>query len=343
MEHRRLIHYVLDTVVGVAGAALSSLVIYLSVTHVRNRALRAYSIMLVSNAVVDLVYSLNTICTFASSAFGIQAVFMTVDNPFWPKTVFWTYAAISTNLFLMFLSVAMLPLQFVYRYGVMRAKPFSKKQMCGFFLISLYFATIHGFVSPFTFKPPGPEWEASFRQALDVNQDYVLPGYIVGDVRQFDRMAIHFIHIFVIVGGSYATILVMVWKSRGTVAFRDHDHLSMATRAVQRQVTRIIYAQSIYPLFIMCAPCLCFTIFSAQGIQVRMLGEYAMLSMHTPPLFNSMIVILCVPSYRRFFSRPAGADRVQHLNKKLLKAYYGTKVTISHISRPSLHTVHCQI
>ncbi|CAD5224441.1 unnamed protein product [Bursaphelenchus xylophilus] len=299
--------------------------------------------MLVTNATVDLLYAINTLCTFCTAAFGYKAVFMLIDNPYWPKTVWWTYAGLCTNLFFMFLSVGMLPLQFIYRYGVMRTKAFTRKQMFGFFCVALGFATMHGFASPWTFTPPSAEWEPTIREALSLGEDADLPGYVVGDVREFGVMALHFIDIFVIMFLSYAVIIIMVVLSKHTITMDEVAAASPLTKAVQRQVTRIIYVQAIYPLFVICAPCLAFPILALKGAEVKFFGEWAMLSMHTPPLVNSLSVILCVPSYRRVVTHPFTAAKVRSLRvetrrltalqkEKLLRCFHGTKTTF-----PQLH------
>ncbi|CAD5233130.1 unnamed protein product [Bursaphelenchus xylophilus] len=312
---RSTAHHLIDSFIGIGGIIACSLVIYLSSTKVKNKALRVYTIMLISNATVDLIYSINTLCTMCSGVLGIQTVFMTIDSPFWPKTVWWSYAAVSTNLFLMFLSVGILPLQFIYRYGTMRNQPFSRKQMLLFSLVPLAFALLHGFISPWTFRPPNPEYEVMFREALEVDENYELPGYLIGDVRNFDLMTLHFLNIFVIVAFSYATILFMAYLSKRTMTLQSGLSTSPQTKAVQRQVTRIIYIQAIYPLFVVCVPAISFSIAAARGIQLKMIGELVMFSMHTPPLVNSLIVILCVPSYRRFVVNPFKSDQIHSLGR----------------------------
>lgn len=49
----------------------------------------------------------------------------------------------------------------------------------------------------------------------------------------------------------------------------------------------------------MCMPAFCFGVAAVRGVQVGFLGPYTFFCMHTLPLFNSLAVVLCLPSYRR--------------------------------------------
>ncbi|CAD5223468.1 unnamed protein product [Bursaphelenchus okinawaensis] len=290
------------------GAFFCCVVIYLTLKNAKNRALRAYAFMMVGNAIVDLILAINTLMTLPTACFGPQVVFMLVDNPIFPTAPGWTTFAVGTHLFFMFLGVAMLPLQFVYRYGVMRGQPFTPWQLLAMFSVSLMMGGIHGGLCPFTFSWPSPEWDAVLHQSMgDPNQE--LPGYLAGDIHEFGIMAMHFCNVFVIMSFSYTVIILMIYLSKQTVTLAKNDKITKQTQAVQKQVTRIIYFQAFYPVFVVGMPCVLFTIFVVQGKQVPYIGEWAVSTMHTPPLFNSLSVILCVPSYRKFVVHPFKTTR----------------------------------
>ncbi|CAD5233133.1 unnamed protein product [Bursaphelenchus xylophilus] len=307
---RTTVHSFLDFWTGLLGIIACTLVIFLSITRVKNRALQVYSIMMVTTASVELAQAITTVATFTTGCFGNKIVFMLVDNPWYPKQQSMTYFAVGLQLFLMFLSVSMLPLQFVYRYGVMRGKPFTKVQLLGMFFISVCFAGLHGGLTPFTFLPASPKYDIALREALDAPPDQPLPGYLVGDVHEFNVMAAHFGNVLVIMASSYAVIIIMIILSKNTVTLKSTDSVSKQTQAVQRQVTQIIYLQALYPVIFVCLPCLLFPIYAVQGKAAPYVAEWAVYSMHTPPLINSLAVIMCVPSYRHFVSKPFRSEKV---------------------------------
>uniref|UniRef100_A0A1I7RXR7 7TM_GPCR_Srx domain-containing protein n=1 Tax=Bursaphelenchus xylophilus TaxID=6326 RepID=A0A1I7RXR7_BURXY len=247
--------------------------------------------------------STNKFRTVLTAVFGEKIVFMLMDN--YPITsIIGPYAALSTQLFLMFLGVAMLPLQFIYRYGVMIQKPFTNCQMFLMFCGSLMLGGLHGGLSPFTFRPRNEYYDEKLREAMDVGTNFTLPFYVVGDVSKFGIMSLHFINIFVIMAISYSIIITMVYLSKRSVTLVCSDQLSKQTRTVQKQVTKIIYLQALYPVLFVAIPCSIFPIIAVKGWQVPYFAEVAMSLMHTPPLVNSVLVIMCVPSYRRSVMRP---------------------------------------
>ncbi|CAD5223466.1 unnamed protein product [Bursaphelenchus okinawaensis] len=265
--------------------------------------------MMIANSVVDLLFAVNTMITMASVCFGPQLVYVITDNPLYPKTYLASLIGIGSHLFLMFLSVSMLPLKFIYRYGVMRNRPFSNIQLFGMFMVSFMLGALHGGACPFTFTPRSAYYDEILKKSLE-NPNAVVNGYLVGEVHEFNAMAMHFSNVFVIMAISYTFIILMIYLSKQTVTLQKNEMMTKQTAAVQRQITRIIYFQALYPVFVIGFPCLLFPIFVVQGKTVPYIGEWAMFSMHTPPLVNSLAVILCVPSYRRFVVHPFKSSRI---------------------------------
>ncbi|CAD5209707.1 unnamed protein product [Bursaphelenchus okinawaensis] len=121
----RAIHRTVDVIGGVMGVVLCFAVVVLTMTVVKNKTLKMYKIMIICTAVVDFFYALNSLITMSTASLAGDLVYFILDNPYLPQSSLVAYSAVATQLFMMFLCFCILPLQFIYRYGVLLSKPFT--------------------------------------------------------------------------------------------------------------------------------------------------------------------------------------------------------------------------
>ncbi|CAD5220582.1 unnamed protein product [Bursaphelenchus okinawaensis] len=102
-------------------------------------------------------------------------------------------------------------------------------------------------------------------------------------------------------GGSCAIVCVLHSKTKK--AFSEMENkVSRQTKAAQQQVQRIVFIQALFPMLVLIVPMAVLPIVAMFKINNSLFGKFESLT-KTSPLFNSITVILCIPSYRRIFLR----------------------------------------
>ncbi|CAD5214733.1 unnamed protein product [Bursaphelenchus xylophilus] len=295
----RTIHRAVDIVGGVMGVVLCSAVIILTSTVVRNKTMKMYKIMIMSTAAVDLIYSLNCLITLSTATAAKNLVFISVDNPYLPRGPNIVYVAVATQLLTMFLAVAVLPLQFIYRYGVLRSKPFTKVQMALMGLVCLFAAICHASSCPLVYHPRSDYYDEVLAGVWGIANKSDLPMYIVGDPTEISMM-LHFSEVFIITGGAYNVILYVLRLTK-KIWNVDGMEYSESTKLIQKQMTKVLYLQAAYPLFVVLIPCFLFPAAAITGSEVKLLGELSFLLVHSTPALNALSVLILMPSYRNYF------------------------------------------
>ncbi|CAD5228629.1 unnamed protein product [Bursaphelenchus xylophilus] len=253
---------------------------------VKMKTLQAYKMVFLINAFVDLMYSVNNIVVLMSMTYGVKVVFAIVSNPMIPGTPCSTRIAIGTQLFCMFLSLNVIPLQFMFRYGIIRGRPFSTLQICGVLFLIVLSAVYHGVFTAMAYLPRTEKYDAILHQVLETNQSLPLPSYLAGDLGT-TGMVMQLINVSINTCVIYGSIIYFVQKSKKSVTLKcDFAVISKSTVKLQRQMTTLLYAQA-----------------TLAGVQSKYLGDVLTILVHTPPAFNCISIIVCVPAYRRVTKR----------------------------------------
>ncbi|CAD5222315.1 unnamed protein product [Bursaphelenchus xylophilus] len=158
------------------GAVLPLYVIFLVITRTKDQGVKVYRKMLITNAAIDLFYTLSTLMSFPTIVFSSTRLIPVMTNPLMPREASWFFFMIQT--FFIYLSVMILPIQFIYRYRVAS----SKAHTISTIVVPLAFAAVynaaHTLLLLYTFQSPNEEYD---RILSDMG---VESGgkYVVGDV-----------------------------------------------------------------------------------------------------------------------------------------------------------------
>ncbi|CAD5228077.1 unnamed protein product [Bursaphelenchus xylophilus] len=293
------LHLVMEISFSFAAVLCSLFIIYLAVFRTKSKAVKVYSHMLIMNAAVDLSYSLCNLVAMPIFFIWDGFFILSAGNPLL-KEYSWS-ANIVTSLqgFLIYVSVAILPIQFLYRLSVIQNKPYNSTKLASIFLIGCLYPFGHGVLCFFTFKEPTELYDSVFELDPVISSLDYIPPYRVGDCVNSKLMAVHMANCIVITVLSYLVIVVVYARTK--VEFvRMEDKMSDQTKKVQKQMERVIFIQAVFPVFVNFIPSTALPIASLLNINYTFTGEFVAI-MHTTPLFNSFSVVLCVPSYRRIF------------------------------------------
>ncbi|CAD5228079.1 unnamed protein product [Bursaphelenchus xylophilus] len=291
------------------GAIICSLVVmYLAIFRTNNKAVKVYALMLIMNATVDLTYSVVNIVAMPIFFIYNGLFILAAGNPFLKDQQWAALIVSSLQGFLTYLSVVILPIQYIYRYSVIRNKPLTKSQLIVILFIAMLYPFFHGVICFFTFGPPAPEYDAVFELDPVVASLGYLPPYYVGDIKASFLMTLHMANCMIITVISYVVITVVYLKTKKEF-IKMESQMSDQTKKVQRQMERVIFIQALFPIVVLFIPGTFLPIASLFKLTSSASGEFLAL-IHTTPLFNSISVIFCVPSYRRLvtgvFARRTG-------------------------------------
>ncbi|CAD5235290.1 unnamed protein product [Bursaphelenchus xylophilus] len=206
------------------------------------RSFRGYSHMIALNTVVDLIYSLTDLITMETVDLHGGILYMFPANPYFPTNIISARWASSFWIFALYMTIMALPMQFMYRYGLLcRDKPFTAKHLAGTFGSSLVYLAIHCYIFKFTFKSPSP----FYTKILAENPIYTndMPSdYIAGDARELNAMFVHFADCNLIIIVCYGAVFWFGYQISQTLK-RTMGSLSKQTAAAQKHITRIMALQ----------------------------------------------------------------------------------------------------
>ncbi|CAD5220959.1 unnamed protein product [Bursaphelenchus okinawaensis] len=256
--------------------------------------------MLIMNASVELSYS---ICNLVSlPVFFIYDGFCIVAaaNPMLKNYQWTAYIATSLQGFLIYVSIVIIPIQFIYRYSVICNKPYTSRGLLKIFIIGGLYPFAHGILCFYTFTEPAPLYDKTLeRNPILSTLDYI-PPYRVGDSVNSPLMALHFGNCLLMTIASY-TVIMIVYRKTKTAFIKMEGQMSAQTKKVQKQMERVIFIQALFPILVLFVPGFGLPVATLWKFNYRFIGEFTVL-MHTTPVFNSFSIILCVPSYRRIFT-----------------------------------------
>ncbi|CAD5220963.1 unnamed protein product [Bursaphelenchus okinawaensis] len=254
--------------------------------------------MLIMNASVDISYGLCNLIAMPIFFIYDGIFILSTGNPLLKDVQWSAYLVVCFQGCLTYMSVIILPIQFIYRYSVIRNKPCTNVELFRMFLIGSIYPMCHGFFTFYTFVPPTPMYDEIFLHDPLISALGYIPPYRVGDCVNSKLMAFHISNCMSITIGSY--IIILVVYSRTKVEFaRMESQMSEQTKRVQKQMERVIFVQAVFPILVLFIPGTYIPIAALLRLNYRFTGEFIAI-MHTTPVFNSFSVILCVPSYRRY-------------------------------------------
>ncbi|CAD5228083.1 unnamed protein product [Bursaphelenchus xylophilus] len=284
------------------GAVICSLVVmYMAIFRTNNKAVKVYALMLIMNATVDLTYSVVNLVAMPIFFIYNGLFIVATGNPFLRDKQYAALVVSSLQGFLTYLSVVILPIQYIYRYSVVRNRPLTTYQLIIILLIAMLYPFVHGVLCYLTFNPPTPEYDAILELDPVVASLGYLPPYYVGDIKSSFLMTFHMANCMIITVISYAVITVVFLKTKKEF-IKMESKMSHQTKKVQRQMERVIFIQALFPILVLFIPGTYLPVAAFFQFNSTLSGEFLAL-IHTTPLFNSICVMLCVPSYRRLVTR----------------------------------------
>ncbi|CAD5228085.1 unnamed protein product [Bursaphelenchus xylophilus] len=291
------LHLLADATLSGAAIICSLTVLYLAIFRTNNKAVKVYALMLIVNASVDLMYSVVNLIGLPFFFIYDRLFIVVAGNPLL-KDQQWA-AVIVTSLqgFLTYLSVTILPVQYIYRYSVIRNRPLTTFQLIMILLVAMLYPLAHGALCSLTFSPPTPEYDVVLKLDPVVTSLGYLPPYYVGDITSSFAMTLHMANCLIITAISYTLVTVVFLKTKKEF-IKMESQMSSQTKKVQRQMERVIFIQALFPILVLFIPGTYLPVAAIFRLNSTLSGEFLAL-IHTTPLINSLCVILCVPSFRR--------------------------------------------
>ncbi|CAD5222367.1 unnamed protein product [Bursaphelenchus xylophilus] len=102
----------------VFGITLPVFAIILVLRRTPSQHVRVYSRMLIASCILDIIYTITNIVSMITLIFAERKVFFIIRNQYlWPYHLAWTCALLA-HLYCIFVSIILIPIQFMYRYKV---------------------------------------------------------------------------------------------------------------------------------------------------------------------------------------------------------------------------------
>lgn len=169
-------------------------------------------------------------------------MYVTISNPFLPKNQGLAWFANCLQPITIFSSIAILPLQFYYRYRVFNNTPLTSYQLLKIFVLVCAFPTLHGSFCIVTFSERTAETDNIMLDANLISNADDIPNYVVGDSAHNSMMTLHFLDCAVISVGSYVLVLVFHQWTTKTLDGKT-SLLSARTKKIRREMSKLVIVQ----------------------------------------------------------------------------------------------------
>ncbi|CAD5228807.1 unnamed protein product [Bursaphelenchus okinawaensis] len=260
--------------------------------------------MIMLNTIVDMFFSLVSVILMGTLDVRSGLLYIIIDNPYHPvnsslgafTASFWTFS--------LYLTVVAIPLQFIYRYGIIaRHSPYSRGQLMLMILGFVAYITVHSFLCPVTMH----EKSKVYDDMLELNPIFKnnLPNaYLVGDSRTFNMNRLHVLHCQIVLIVCYAFTIVFGYKTWKIMKSHQHE-LTPERREMQTEISRIIVLQAIYPVVAMAIPLFFLAAVpfmhdeSGDKFNFYWLGMVGIGLVNLIPILNCISVIFVIPQYRK--------------------------------------------
>ncbi|CAD5235710.1 unnamed protein product [Bursaphelenchus xylophilus] len=254
--------------------------------------------MIAFNSIIDIAFSITDVITMETVDLHGAVLYLVSDNPYYPQSPTLALVTASFWIFNLYLTITVIPLQFMYRYGlVCRDDPFKKWELAGAYLLGCLYLTIHCFIFPFTFDLQSEKYDEILREN-EIYRTHTPKSYIAGDATNI-FMALHFFNCDLMIIISYAFTIsfgVAIWKKlKKTIG-----NLNKEAANAQRYITMIMIMQATYPLVALVIPTGMIAIYpliSAPG-ESSQFGMVGVCMMNLIPVLNPLAVIINVPMYK---------------------------------------------
>ncbi|CAD5228764.1 unnamed protein product [Bursaphelenchus okinawaensis] len=293
----RIFHFYYEVCLFGSSLALNSTVLYMVMMKTPPH-FKGYARMIAFNSIIDIMFSVTDLVTMEVVDLHGAVLYLISDNPNYPKDPNLAVATAAFWIFNLYLTIIVIPLQFMYRYGlVCRDQPFKPYQIVAAYAMGCVYLAIHCFIFPFTFDKRSPKYD----QILAENEIYRThtPGsYIAGDATKI-TMALHFFNCDLMILISYAFTIsfgVAIWKKLN----KTIGNLNKEAANAQRYITMIMIMQATYPLIALVIPTgmiAVYPLISKPG-ESSQFGLVGVCMMNLIPVLNPLAVIINVPMYK---------------------------------------------
>lgn len=88
-------------------------------------------------------------------------LYIVINNPYHPVSAAWGGTSGAIWAFALYLTVIAVPLQFIYRYGLIcRSRPYTRREIMAMCAVALAYIAVHAILCPITMHPRSPTYDA---------------------------------------------------------------------------------------------------------------------------------------------------------------------------------------
>ncbi|CAD5233501.1 unnamed protein product [Bursaphelenchus xylophilus] len=274
--------------------SLNGFVVYMAMTT-RNRVMRSYCWVVLMSMFADIVYvSTNLTSMMVVEVKGGLMYFITL-GPFshYPNPA----GKVMGALFLtgLYMVIATLGMQFVYRYYALCKTPLTLTQFSLIYLVVTVYCVSDAAIGGFIFD--GEDVERTRMIQEHPMYTHNTPTYMIVDPRKPSH-SVHLVFSQLIVVVVYVVVIYTSRKINEKLK-KASETMSSSTRDAQRQLNRVMILQATYPAIIVGCPVLMATGFTQLHLDILWCGLYLVPSVSLIPIANSVTMILVIPAFRK--------------------------------------------
>ncbi|KAI1694053.1 serpentine type 7TM GPCR chemoreceptor str domain-containing protein [Ditylenchus destructor] len=298
----RQFHDAFQFVVGLLSCVSGSIVVYLLLYRSKAQ-FRVYSRILLISCVVDLVFGA-TRMTFAQTVVIRGRIYMMLGGFLDHLPLTWLTILVLLTLYLLFLHVLVMPLQFLFRYLIVcRNRMLKNYQIYATVLVLCLVMLLECTLFGIAFVENNAHLKDKYNDLVNdpIFSDDV-PTYIVLDEKKHTLLAYVLLSsLLIIVISSY---FLIVYTAIQTLRHLKSARPSMSeqTRKMHDNLTRLLIFQASSPLVLVCIPEILFILAGTLIPNDTMPSGFGLIlsmMMSTIPLANSLSTIVIIPNYRK--------------------------------------------
>ncbi|CAD5233499.1 unnamed protein product [Bursaphelenchus xylophilus] len=285
-------HY--EVALGVISLSLNGFVVYMAMTT-RNRVMRSYCWVVLMSMFADIIYVLaNMTSMMVVEVKGGLMYFLTL-GPFSHGSNLTGKVMGSLSLTVLYMVIATLGIQFIYRYYALCKTPLTLTQFSLIYLAVTVYCVIDAAIGGFIFDGEDVERTRMIQEHPMYMHD--TPTYMIVDPKN----PIHSVHVVFSQLIVVVVYVVVIYTSRkiNEKLKEASAGMSKPTRDAQRQLNRVMVLQATYPAIIVGCPVIVATVFAQLHLDVLWCGLYLAPSVSLIPIANALTMILVIPTFRR--------------------------------------------
>ncbi|CAD5233497.1 unnamed protein product [Bursaphelenchus xylophilus] len=292
----RKYHWCYELFLGATSLTLNSIVVYMAMTT-RNRVIGSFCYVVIMSLISDIIYAAaNVISMMVVEVKGGLLYFITL-GPFSHSGYPYNFLMCSiylAGLYMVFFSIG---LQFIYRYFALCRSHLTIFQFSMLFVATTAYCALEAFTGFLVFDGETPEGTELIREHPMYMHD--TPTYIIVDPRK-PAAKLHILSTQLNVIFMYIVIFYTGRKINSKLREASKS-MSQSTKNAQRQLTRVMVLQAVYPTIIICIPTMVATVFTQLRMDAAWAGLYMVPCATLVPFVNSVTLLLVIPSFRRRF------------------------------------------